>query len=437
MIGLRIAQGMLCIIEVCGLYFLLQLFFEKRWDNICSNILWVISGAALCGLIIYQKDQVSMYSRHFMLICIVLSAFLTKLWIDISLAKAVLLSALYFESIYFSDIFLSFIGQALYGHDDFFEYIQYEISVKRILLMAAGRILLSVGIYLLIKCRSLVQRIFSKYMLIFAGYAVLEYFGLFFCDQVFIPAFGFHEKIYVYFALYPLIITLTLIVIILYIIYVERKNEIRLVNSQNKMLEKNYNDMIMMYHNRDRIFRDMKSDLSSLSTLIAAHDLTKIEEYIVKLNEPIMEMEHKDFTGNAIVDTILNNKTEKAKVSDISLNIKAREIKKNKIQDIDWCAILVNILDGAIEDCCRVKEKKRLIDLCIMQNDCTTFIELSYTYENKNSNRDDKLAGNNGSVCNLDDNKLKCVRRTVEKYNGIFDYVWNDDRFTINMSLFY
>ena len=183
--------------------------------------------------------------------------------------------------------------------------------------------------------------------------------------------------------------------------------------------------MIMLYHNRDRIFRNMKSDLSSLSTLIAEQDLNKIEEYIDKLNEPIMEMEHKDFTGNAIVDTILNDKAEKAKASDISLNIKTKEIKKNKI------------LDGAIEACCRVKEKKRLIDLCIMQNDCTTFIELSYTYENKNSIRNDKLPGNKGMESDLDDNKMKSVCRAVEKYNGIFDYVWKDGIFTINMSLFY
>ena len=437
MIGLRIAQGLLCAVEVCGLYFLIQLFFERRWDSSFSKILWMISGAVLYGLIIYQKDQVSMYSRYFMLVCIVLSAFLTKFCVDISLAKAVLISALYFESICFFDIFLSFIGQALYSRNDFFEYIQYEMSIKRILLMAVSRIFLGVSVYLLMKYRLLVQRIFSKYILIFAGYAVLEYFGLLFCDQVFIPAFGFHEKIYIYFALYPLIITLTLIVIILYIIFIERKNEIRLVNSQNKMLEKNYHEMIMLYHNRDRIFRNMKSDLTSLSTLIAEQDLNKIEEYIDKLNEPIMEMEHKDFTGNAIVDTILNDKAEKAKASDISLNIKTKEIKKNKIQDIDWCAILANILDGAIEACCRVKEKKRLIDLCIMQNDCTTFIELSYTYENKNSIRNDKLPGNKGMESDLDDNKMKSVRRAVEKYNGIFDYVWKDGIFTINMSLFY
>ena len=106
MIGLRIAQGLLCAVEVCGLYFLIQLFFERRWDSSFSKILWMISGAVLCGLIIYQKDQVSMYSRYFMLVCIVISAFLTKFCVDISLAKAVLISALYFESICFFDIFL-------------------------------------------------------------------------------------------------------------------------------------------------------------------------------------------------------------------------------------------------------------------------------------------------------------------------------------------
>ena len=114
MIGLRIAQGLLCAVEVCGLYFLIQLFFERRWDSSFSKILWMISGAVLCGLIIYQKDQVSMYSRYFMLVCIVLSAFLTKFCVDISLAKAVLISALYFESICFFDIFLPILlGQCL------------------------------------------------------------------------------------------------------------------------------------------------------------------------------------------------------------------------------------------------------------------------------------------------------------------------------------
>ena len=42
-----------------------------------------------------------------------------------------------------------------------------------------------------------------------------------------------------------------------------------------------------------------------------------------------------------------------------------------------------------------------------------------------------------GMESDLDDNKMKSVCRAVEKYDGIFDYVWKDGIFTINMSLFY
>lgn len=436
MIWLRIAQGILCAVEVCGLYFLLQIFFDKRWDNITSNILWMISGAVLFGLIFYQRDQASMYSRYFMLLCIVLSGAVTMLWFKISWVKAVLVTVLYYESLYFSDIFLGFIGQALYSHDYFFEYIQFELSSSRIIVMLISRMLLCAVISLFIRHRSLAGRIFSKYILIFAGFALLEYFGLFFCDRVFVPAFALQEKIYIYFAFFPLLITFTLIIILFYIIYIEKRNEIRLVNSQNEMLEKNYHEMITLYQNRDRIFHDMKNHLSVLSMLIAEQDINKAEDYISKINEPILELEHKKFTGNRIVDIILNDKAEKARASDIRLNIKVEDLNEDEIQDIDWCAILANLLDNAIEACCRVTKKDKLIDLCIMQNDYTTFIEIKNTYEDKIKTLNNKLVSNKDNK-NLHGIGMESVQNTVEKYNGIFEYGWGDDIFTINISLFY
>lgn len=40
MIWLRVAQGVLCAVEICGLYYLLQVFFDKRSNKAWSNILW-------------------------------------------------------------------------------------------------------------------------------------------------------------------------------------------------------------------------------------------------------------------------------------------------------------------------------------------------------------------------------------------------------------
>ena len=75
---LRIAQGVLCAVEVCGLYFLLHVFFEKRSDKIWSSILWVLSGIILCGLTIFHRDTLVMYSRYYMILCIILSVFFSK-----------------------------------------------------------------------------------------------------------------------------------------------------------------------------------------------------------------------------------------------------------------------------------------------------------------------------------------------------------------------
>ena len=395
----------------------------------------MISGAVLFGLIFYQRDQASMYSRYFMLLCIVLSGAVTMLWFQISWVKAVLVTVLYFESLYFSDIFLGFIGQALYSHDYFFEYIQFELSSKRIIVMLISRMLLCAVISLFIRHRALVSRIFSKYILIFAGFALLEYFGLYFCDRVFVPAFGLQEKIYIYFAFFPLLITFTLIIILFYIVYIEKRNEIRLVNSQNEMLEKNYHEMITLYQNRDRIFHDMKNHLSVLSMLIAEQDINKAENYISKINEPILELEHKNFTGNRIVDIILNDKFEKARNNGIRFIISASDIKEGIIQDIDWCAILANILDNAIEACINVQNIEKWIEISMSQNDCSTMINVSNVYSGEIKISNNKLESTKKNKM-LRGIGLESVRTAVNNYNGIFEYNWQADIFYVNISLF-
>lgn len=52
--------------------------------------------------------------------------------------------------------------------------------------------------------------------------------------------------------------------------------------------------MLLLYQKRDRIFHDMKNHLSVLSLLIADRNLDRAEEYIKKVNAPILELEHKN-----------------------------------------------------------------------------------------------------------------------------------------------
>lgn len=435
MIWLRVAQGVLCAVEICGLYYLLQVFFDKRSDKAWSNILWFLSGVLLWGLTVYHRETVAMYSRYYMLFCIVLSFVFTKCFYKIYIINNLLVSILYFELVYFVDILLGYFGQTILFSSDFIDKVQFYISIERIIVMLISRILILIIIFFIARQKKIISKIFSKYQLSFIGFVIIEYLGLFYCERVFYPILREDGRTDMYFVLFPMLIVLILIIIVVYILYTEKMNDVKLVNNQNSMIEKNYQDMCLLYQKRDRIYHDMKNHLSVLSLLIADRDLDKAEEYINKITAPIIELEQKKFTDNCIVDIILNDKLEKAHSLNIAMDIKADRLVANNIQDVDWCSILANILDNAIEACMKLEEGKGWINFNISQNECSVFIKVSNTYNGIVNILDNKIRS---SKINKDLHGLgmESVKSTVEKYDGVLEYEWGKDIFVVNISLF-
>ena len=432
---LRIAQGVLCAVEVCGLYYIFNLFYEQKRNKLWERIGFIITLILFCGLTIFHREVGGMYSRYFMFLCIFLAVCIGKFFYNITFTRCLLVSTLYFESIYFSDIFLGYIGQALLDSIDFVDYIQFHINLERIIILGITRCFLLIVLFILRKYKIHVNNLCFNYRMLLIGFAVLEYLGLFSCEKVFIPAYREEGKIYVYFALFPIILVLTFIIVIVYIMYIEKKNEMQLMNSQNEMLEKNYHEMLLLYQKRDRIFHDMKNHLSVLSLLIADRNLDRAEEYIKKVNAPILELEHKKYTGNRIVDIILNDKIEKAHNNNIKFIINAHDIKEGIIQDIDWCAILANVLDNAIEACIKVQNDEKWIEMSISQNDCSTIINVTNIYNGEIKISKDKLESTKKNKI-LHGIGMESVKTAVNKYNGIFEYNWEADIFYIYISLF-
>ena len=435
MIWLRVAQGVLCAVEICGLYYLLQVFFDKRSNKAWSNILWFLSGVLLWGITVIQRDGTSMYSRYYMMFCIVLSLVNAELFFRIKFFKAVLITVLYFETVYFIDILLGYFGQTLFFSDNFIDKVQFCVSIERVIIMLMSRIILLAILAFILKRRNVIRKIFPKYQLIFGGFVFIEYLGLFSCERVFYPTVRNDGRTDIVFALFPLLIAIILIFIVIYIIYTEKMNEINLVFSKNSMLEKNYQDMFLLYQKRDRIYHDMKNHLAVLSLLIADKDLERAEEYISEIITPIVEVEHKKFTNNRIVDIILNDKLEKASNYDILLEIKTDCLAETEIQDIDWCSILANLLDNAIEACIKVEAGPKWINVNISQNDCAIFIKISNTYNGKLTVLGGKLYSRKTDD-GLHGLGIESVQYAVEKYNGVLEYDWKEDIFIVNISLF-
>lgn len=436
MIWLRLAQGILCVIEICGLFFLYNFFFDLKYDRLWSRTLLGGIEVLLCCLTIYQRESGGMYSRYYMFICIFLSICISVIFYNIKIVQASLISSLYFVITYFFDLLLGYMGEVLFNLVDLVNIVQADLNIERIFVMLIGRILVLIAIVCIVHKKIVINRIFSKYQVIFWSFAFLVYTGLYFCERIFYTPYRIEGKTDVYFVLFPVFVILFFVIIVIYIMYIEKKNEIQLVNNQNEMIENNYHEMILLYQKRERVFHDMKNHLSVLALLLSEKDINRAENYISKLSEPILELEHKKYTGNRIVDIILADKVEKAQNHNINFEINASIIKEGRIQDIDWCSILANLLDNSIEACIKLDEKERWIKLILNQNDCAIIIDISNAYNGI-------INESNGFIESSKPDKylhglgIKSIQSSVEKYNGILECRCEMNIFKINISLFY
>ena len=228
--------------------------------------------------------------------------------------------------------------------------------------------------------KGIVRNIFVRYKLVVAVFVLLEHIGLLYCDQVFYSSVVKKRRIDIYFVFFPLLILFVLILTIVFILYMEKKNELENFSIRNEMAEKSYQEMIVLYQQRDRIYHDMKNHIAVLSALMEDADPEPARQTLSKIQKPIRELEQKRYTASRIVNIIMNDKVRRAEAAGISLHVKALEVGRNAVEDMDWCTILANLLDNAIEACEKIPEEERRIDFYLVQKDSIIILKISNPY---------------------------------------------------------
>lgn len=435
MIGMRLAQWLLTAAEMCGMFYLFLMFFERRSGKRWNSVLLGIMIAVLSGLTVWQREDTAMYSRYFMLACILavtvaaLAFFRTGFW------KGLLATALYFETVYFLDVLSGYLGQLATGDEDFVAVIQKVLNPERLFVMTVSRLLVLGAVLAAVHYKGIVRDIFVRYKLVVAVFVLLEYIGLLYCDQVFYSSIVKKRRIDIYFVLFPLLILFVLILTIVFILYMEKKNELESFSIRNEMAEKSYQEMIMLYQQRDRIYHDMKNHIAVLSALMEDADPEPARQYISKIQKPIRELEQKRYTASRIVNIIMNDKVRRAEAAGISLHVKALEVGRNAVEDMDWCTILANLLDNAIEACEKVPEEERRIDFYLVQKDSIIILKISNPYSRGIQAEGDRLRSRKRNKA-LHGIGLESVRNSVEKYNGTFEFSYEGEVFRVSVMLF-
>lgn len=214
------------------------------------------------------------------------------------------------------------------------------------------------------------------------------------------------------------------------------QNEQRFTARQNYFLQKNYELVQTAYHANAELYHDMRNHFLLLQNYLADGKIAEAQNYLEKLsgNKAILSAER--WTGIEAIDYILGQKIANARQQQIMVTINAEYPKDCKIEPVDLCAIITNLLDNAIdgaEKCPEYIDKK--IDITIRR--IHQFILIRIT----NSSAAPPVQHNGQLVTNKKDKQkhgwgMKSVVSTAEKYNGTVEYNYTDFMFSVSVMLF-
>ncbi|MEG0309724.1 MAG: GHKL domain-containing protein [Eubacterium sp.] len=222
----------------------------------------------------------------------------------------------------------------------------------------------------------------------------------------------------------------------------EKKQESRLLmeqmvrekkelNLKNQLLERlleqqiGYYERIEQMHQELRVFRhDMKNHYLCIDALLRGKNYDKASEYLESMTNTFInetaDQSNMVTTGNPIFDVLMTEKIKQAMDKNIFVSKKFQIKEKLNVSNVDWCIIIGNSMDNAIEACEYLKESERWINIQIMTKgnilNCSitnatdgNLVKNESFYETRKQNTNNHGLG------------LKNIASIVEKYKGVLE----------------
>lgn len=217
----------------------------------------------------------------------------------------------------------------------------------------------------------------------------------------------------------------------------KEKKEKAYTMQQNSILEKNYTTAKESYETNAKLYHDMKNHFLLLQSYLKENRVEEAEAYLKKLSGDGMKYDYERYTGIEAIDYILSQKREKAENNRIHMKIHGEYPKDCKIDPVDLCTILTNLLDNAVEACMKQPEGElRDIQVTIRRLHQFIIIKIANSSIASPDIRNGKLHTSKKDR-NLHGWGMRSVLSAVEKYQGTVQYEYREKMFTVSAMLFY
>ncbi|NDO70102.1 GHKL domain-containing protein [Schaedlerella arabinosiphila] len=312
------------------------------------------------------------------------------------------------------------------------ETILYNEKIESVIAFFVVRVLLLIAILILqprIKGRFSDLRQTRRVLFIVD---IISYIGVLLFQQLFM-----REIQHIYVNIFYVTLAMGTILCTVFYSYdsmVSRRERELLVDITNKLVEDNYQRLYNEQKRLEHTAHDIKNHIFLLTKYLEDGKIDEAIEYGKKLTNPLEVLVQRSWSGNKILDTILNTKLLEAERKNIQVHMEIDHMLELPLADYDLCVIVSNLFDNAIEACEYVKKEEKEIFVSIKSTDILYVIRLVNSMEKKPVKKNHKYYTIKGNQ-DIHGIGLESVRASVEKYQGTLLLEHTENQFSAVVSI--
>lgn len=209
----------------------------------------------------------------------------------------------------------------------------------------------------------------------------------------------------------------------------EDKIKLKYLETLKQQEQENYKLLALSHKQVKELKHDIENQFSVLNGLMKSGDNAAAMQYLDKLNSYVRTANRICYTGNNVIDSIVNIKGSLAQTYGIESICKVNIITSIKADELELCRIIGNGLDNAIEGCQRVDVQNKHICFSISEDREKLMIVISNTSDEVDTTALSSTKKEKG----LHGIGISSIKSSVERLDGLVKFDYADGIFKLNI----
>lgn len=193
-----------------------------------------------------------------------------------------------------------------------------------------------------------------------------------------------------------------------------------------------YQNILEQNQRTDLMRHEWKNQVTALRLMLGEKKLDALGARLSELEGTLDHLSPKTYTQHFAINAILQNSAAKAAAMGVAFHAQASIPAEVEIREEDLCALLLNMLDNALEAASQAEPKEVWCKLTLSQGFLAIQCENTFSGELKRDGKGRLLSTKREEGHGFG---LSQMRAVAEKYHSVLDVSWEEGCFTVQTAL--